>query len=69
MPRLKRTLDELAPLRAASGKSATPDLDEEDMLRARLATLTADQQQLSSQLSSLSAAVLDLAASAQNVCI
>lgn len=60
--RLKRTLEELAPFRAGVGKSATPDLDEEDALRARIASLTADRHSLVSQLEGLSLAVLEFAA-------
>ena len=58
---MRRTLEELAPFRAGLGKSATPDLDEEDALRARVAALSGERQRLSSQLDGLATAVLELA--------
>ncbi|KAK9813839.1 hypothetical protein WJX73_001399 [Symbiochloris irregularis] len=56
--RLKRTLEELAPFRQEAGKAPLPNLDAEAALRADLAAVASQRDDISSQLQALSASSL-----------
>ena len=54
-------MEELAGFRRQAGRAPAPDLDEEAVLRVKLAAISAERQAISDQLDTLSSAVLNLA--------